>query len=252
MSKLPLLGIICNRRDHDGGSGQSVNHTYLDAVATWMNVQPLLIPAHRAFADTQSAANLLSALDGLLVTGNRTNVHPACYGGKETDDHPPFDTKRDAVSLELITMALLKNMPILAICRGIQELNVACGGSLIAGLSAREDKLDHRTIEDENPDTVYHARHSISFVQDGWWHKRTARMQAQVNSLHNQAIDRLGAGLVADAHAEDGTIEAVLKPDHPFCVGVQWHPEYQTGENHLSKPLFEAFDAAVQQADVQF
>ena len=73
-------------------------------------------------------------------------------------------------------------------------------------------------------------------------------MQAQVNSLHNQAIDRLAGELVADAHAEDGTIEAVYKPDHSFCVGVQWHPEYQTGENHLSEPLFGAFNAAIWQA----
>ena len=81
MSKLPLLGVICNRRAHDGGTGQSVNHTYLDAIAAWMNVQPLLIPANRTFTDAQAANNLLSAVDGLLVTGNRSNVHPKNYGG---------------------------------------------------------------------------------------------------------------------------------------------------------------------------
>jgi putative glutamine amidotransferase len=251
MSKLPLLGVICNRRDHDGGTGQSVNHTYLDAIATWMNVQPVLIPAHRAFTDTQSAGNLLSALDGLLVTGNRSNVHPDNYGGTQTPEHPPFDTNRDAVSLELIELALTRNMPTLAICRGIQELNVVCGGSLTAGLSAQENRLDHRTLKADDHDSVYRARHMVTFVKDGWWHKLIARAQAQVNSLHNQAIDRLADGLVADAHAEDGTVEAVYKPDHSFCVGVQWHPEYQTGENHLSAPLFEAFNTALWQASAE-
>ena len=248
MSKLPVLGVICNRRDHDGGTGQSVNHTYLDAIAAWMNVQPILIPANRAFTDTQTADNLLSAMDGLLVTGNRSNVHPKNYGGIETPEHLPFDTDRDAVSLELIEHALNRNLPTLAICRGMQELNVACGGSLTAGLSGQENKLDHRTIEAEDHYTVYRARHAIIFVEGGWLHRLTDRMQAQVNSLHNQAIDRLAGGLVADALAEDGTIEAVYKPNHSFCVGVQWHPEYQTGENHLSEPLFGAFNAAIWQA----
>ena len=248
MSKLPLLGVICNRRAHDGGTGQSVNHTYLEAIATWMSVQPVLIPANRAFTDRQAAGNLLSAMDGLLITGNRSNVHPKNYGGTNTPEHQPFDTDRDAVSLVLIELALTRNMPTLAICRGLQELNVACGGSLTAGLSGQKNKLDHRTIEAEDHDAVYRARHGVTFVEDGWWHKLTDRTQARVNSLHNQAIDRLAQGLVADAHAEDGTIEAVYKPDNSFCVGVQWHPEYQTGENHLSEPLFRAFNEAVGQA----
>ncbi|MEC7209394.1 MAG: gamma-glutamyl-gamma-aminobutyrate hydrolase family protein [Pseudomonadota bacterium] len=248
MSKLPLLGVICNRRAHDGGTGQSVNHTYLDAISAWMNVQPILIPANRTFTDSQAADNLLSAIDGLLLTGNRSNVHPKNYEGTETPEHPPFDTARDAVSLELIKRALRRNMPTLAICRGLQELNVACGGSLTAGLSGQKNKLDHRTVEAEDQDAVYCARHGVTFVEDGWWHKLTDRTRAQVNSLHNQAIDRLAQGLVADAHAEDGTIEAVYKPDHSFCVGVQWHPEYQTGENHLSEPLFGAFNAAIWRA----
>tara|TARA_B100001057_G_scaffold143439_2_gene143132 strand:+ start:701 stop:1459 length:759 start_codon:yes stop_codon:yes gene_type:complete len=245
MNKPPLLGVICNRRGHDGGTGQSVNHTYLDAVATWMNVQPVLIPTHRPFTDTRSAGGLLSALDGLLVTGSRSNVHPNNYGGTQTPEHPPFDTNRDAVSLELIDFALNRDIPTLAICRGLQELNVACGGSLTAGLSSQENRLDHNPLEVDEHESVYRARHMVTFVEDGWWHKLVKRQQAQVNSLHNQAIDRLADGLIADAHTEDGTIEAVYKPDHNFCVGVQWHPEYQTGENLLSAPLFGAFNEAV-------
>ena len=248
MSKIPLLGVICNRRAHDGGTDQSVNHTYLDAIAAWMNVQPLLIPANHNFTDAQTANNLLSALDGLLVTGNRSNVHPKNYGGSVTHEHPPFDTDRDAVSLELIERALMLNIPTLAICRGLQELNVACGGSLTAGLNGQKNRLDHRTIEADDHDAVYRARHGVTFVKDGWWHKLTDRTQARVNSLHNQAIDKLAQCLVADAHAEDGTIEAVYKPDQSFCVGVQWHPEYQTGENYLSEPLFGAFNAAIWRA----
>ena len=99
---------------------------------------------------------------------------------------------------------------------GVAKLNVACGRSLTAGLSGQKNKLDHRTIEAEDHDAVYRARHGVTFVEDGWWHKLTDRTQAQVNSLHNQAIDRLAQGLVADAHAEDGTIEGVYKPDQGF------------------------------------
>mgnify|MGYP001169731558 FL=1 len=248
MAKTPLLAIICNRREHAGGTGQSVNHTYLDAVARWMKVQPLLIPANRAFADVQSSADLLSSFDGLLVTGNRTNVHPDAYGGTQTPAHLPFDQSRDAVSFDIINTALANDMPVLAICRGMQELNVACGGTLSAGLSDNADKLDHRAPEVDDQTSVYRARHAVNFTEHGWWHELTGRTHAHVNSLHDQAINLLADGLVADAHAEDGTIEAVIKPDHPFCVGVQWHPEYQTGENHLSAPLFETFNAAIWKA----
>ncbi len=250
-----ILGIICNRKSHEIDTLQSVNHTYLSAVERYMNVQPLLIPATTDAAHRLDAELVISRIDGLLITGNRSNVHPSHYEMAETPAHAPFDRQRDAASMALIQAALKHNLPMLAICRGAQELNVVCGGSLVPEVHKLAGRFDHRTPAlptnaDDNSaaNTIYAARHQVNFPENGYFHKLLGTQSAQSNSLHRQAIDRLGDGLCIEATAEDGTIEAISHIGSHYCVGVQWHPEMQTGENIISAALFGDFDHAIKTA----
>jgi putative glutamine amidotransferase len=247
-----ILGILCNRKSHEIDTLQSVNHTYLRAIEAYMDVQPLLIPASVGPDAEIHAELILDRIDGLLIPGNRSNLHPSLYGGRETPAHGPFDRQRDAAALALITGAIAKNLPILAICRGLQELNVVCGGSLNAELHVMDDKLDHRTPqipegydETQAAETIYAASHRVRFPANGYFQQLLQVETAQTNSLHRQGIDRLGAELCVEAVAEDGTIEAVRHVASDYCFGVQWHPEMQSGENKISAPLFRDFNRAM-------
>lgn len=239
-----LLGITCNEKSHEIDTLQAVNHMYLQAVADHMNVQPVLLPAAMPGSATDAAA-LLDRLDGLLVTGNRSNLHPSHYGVAPGPAYEPYDEARDAMALSLIKGALAEDVPVLAICRGYQELNVACGGSLVTDIHKQEGKLQHRTPRGDTHDIRFAARHKVLFAEDGYFHKLLGVTEAMTNSLHWQAVDRLGDGLTAEARAEDGVIEAIRHNAARYCVGVQWHPEYQHGENIISAPLFADFEAAM-------
>ena len=253
LESLPLiLGIICNRKSHEIDTLQSVNHTYLRAVEAYMDVQPLLIPASTSPESEINAELILSRIDGLLITGNRSNLHPSLYGANETSAHGPFDRQRDAAALALIAGAIAQNLPLLAVCRGVQELNVVCGGTLNAEINEIDTKLDHRTppIPDgfndvEAAQHIYAARHKVSFPATGYFHQLLGVETAQINSLHRQGIDQLGEQLRVEAVAEDGTIEAVSHRGCDYCHGVQWHPEMQSGDNIISEPLFRDFERAI-------
>ena len=243
-----LLGIICNTKDDDIGRLQAVNHMYLTAVATHMNVQPVLIPANM----DDSAPDielLLDRLDGVLLTGNRSNIHPSHYGVAADAAYEPYDQARDAAALALAKAALERDMPLLAICRGYQELNVACGGSLMTDIHLQDGRLPHLTPDSEDNNVRFAARHEVNFIEGGYFHKLLGTQSAMTNSLHWQAIDQLGDGLLVEAHAPDGIIEAVRHETARFCIGVQWHPEFQYGENIISAKLFADFERAMRDAN---
>jgi putative glutamine amidotransferase len=247
-----IIGITCNRKEHEIDTLQSVNHTYLRAVEAHMQAQPLLIPASTDGGKAINAELILDRIDGLLVTGNRSNIHPSLYETHETDAHGPFDTQRDDMSFALIRGALARNMPILAICRGLQELNVVCGGTLVNEVHTIDGRLSHKTPKitpgSDNQaaaEQIYAARHDIVLSEGGYLAGLLGTGTARVNSLHRQAIDQLGDGLRVDAVAEDGTIEAVCHSASDYCIGVQWHPEMQPDENIISQPLFADFDRAI-------
>ncbi len=244
----PILGIICNIRQHETGIGHTVNTPYLEAVQRYMSARTILIPNLLTDAPSQSFEPILSLVDGILLTGGRSNLDPRLYGVEPTPDHEPLDPIRDQTSFALIDYALAHKVPLLAICRGMQELNVFLGGSLIAAAHEQPDCLDHRMPEIDCFDTRHAARHDIALSEDGLLARMAPTTQLRVNSLHRQAIDDLGTGLRVEARAPDGLIEAVSVIDHPFALGVQWHPEHQTGENQISQPLFEAFDWAMKAA----
>lgn len=239
-----LLGIICNRKKHLVDELQSVTHMYLEGVAEYMNVQPILIPSPMPNG-TFDAAPILERVDGVLLPGSTSNVHPTRYGMEETDAHKPFDLARDEASLQTITQAIKRDIPLLAICRGFQELNVACGGSLNPTVHEVEGRLDHRMPESDEKDVKFGVQHSVDFTANGYLHNLLGVENAKVNSLHWQAVERLGDNLDVTATAEDGTIEGISHKEASYCVGVQWHPEYQAGENIISKPLFADFERAM-------
>ncbi|MBT7279305.1 MAG: gamma-glutamyl-gamma-aminobutyrate hydrolase family protein [Rhodobiaceae bacterium] len=246
-----LLGIICNEKTQDLDTLQAVNHLYLRAVAEHMDVQPVLIPAAMAQKNAPTpkfnADRLLDRLDGLLITGNRSNIHPSHYGAPATPAHEPFDRNRDAVAFALIQGALDRDLPLLTVCRGMQELNIVCGGSLATDIHTQPGKLDHRTPKGDSLKQRYVARHRAQFLDNGYFHNLLGVAQAQTNSLHWQAIDQLGDDLIVEAQADDGTIEAVRHSQASHCIGVQWHPEYQTGENIISAKLFGDLGRAMQE-----
>ena len=185
---------------------------------------------------------VLDRLDGLLVPGSPSNVHPSLYGGGESRTPDLHDPDRDATSLPLIRAALARGMPLLAICRGIQELNVALGGTLHQTVHELPGRLDHRG----GPGTMaerYRPKHPVAL--SGTLARLLGGREITVNSLHGQAIDRPAPGLAIEAEAPDGTIEAVrVAGARGFALGVQWHPEWGYGENPASLALFRAFGDA--------
>ena len=238
-----LLGIICNEKTHEIDTLQAVNQLYLNAVKQHMNVQPVLIPIDGSLqADT-----LLARLDGLLITGNRTNVHPSHYGVANSPEYEPYDANRDATAFSLIEAALARNLPLLAICRGFQELNVVLGGSLMTDVHKMDGRLSHRTPKGDTHDIRFKGRHQVQFAKKGYFHTLLDTQTATINSLHWQAVDRLADDLVLDATAEDGIVEAATHKTASYCVGVQWHPEYQAGENEISAKLFGDFQRAMRE-----
>jgi putative glutamine amidotransferase len=185
---------------------------------------------------------LLDDLAGLLVPGSPSNVHPIHYEGGDSETPDFHDMERDHTTLPLIRAAIAAGIPVLAICRGIQELNVALGGSLFQRVHVRPGMSDHRGGPGPH-DTRYGPKHPIAVT--GSLARIVGSDTIQVNSLHGQAIDRLGKGLVVEALAPDGTIEAVAMPSAPgWVLGVQWHPEWAFASNPHSVAIFAAFGDA--------
>jgi putative glutamine amidotransferase len=186
---------------------------------------------------------ILDRIDGLLIPGSGSNVHPSNYGCPESLTPDRHDPARDSTSLPLIRAAVARGMPVLAICRGIQELNVALGGTLLQNVHDIEGRHDHRAKGEGSVEKAYGPKHVVTVT--GALARIVGADAIMVNSLHTQAIDRLGQGLVVDALAEDGTIEAVSAPGAPgFVLGLQWHPEWKWAENPASAAIFQAFGDA--------
>jgi putative glutamine amidotransferase len=186
----------------------------------------------------------VARLDGILLPGARTHIEPHHYGGERVLPDAPHDPRRDGMALPLLRAAVRADVPVLAICRGIQELNVALGGSLHQRLHETPGRLDHRSPKGAIEVRYAHAAHPVSFMPGGYFAQLGGVDTLVVNSLHHQGIDRLAPGLVVEATAPDGQIEAVRLAQARFVVGVQWHPEYRHAEEPFSRVLFAAFGDA--------
>jgi putative glutamine amidotransferase len=211
---------------------------YAEALIGGSNALPVMIPP---MGEVQLA--LLDRIDGLLIPGSPSNVHPSHYGTDESLTPDSHDPARDATTLPLIRAAIARGLPVLAICRGIQELNVALGGTLLQNIHDLPGRRDHRGKGEGSIERAYGPKHTVSVT--GALARIVGAGTIMVNSLHGQAIDRPGDGLVVEALAEDGTIEAVSAPTAPgFVLGLQWHPEWRYAEHPASVAIFRAFGEA--------
>jgi putative glutamine amidotransferase len=242
MATRPLIGIPACIKEADGLPFHAAGEKYVTAVAHAAGGLPWIVPALGDFYDMP---DLVSRMDGLLVTGSRSNVEPHHYGRMLERAESPHDPARDSTTLPLIREALAQGLPFFAICRGLQELNVALGGTLHQQVHLVDGKLDHRMPRDVSYEEAYGPRHVVAIRRGGMLHRLLNVEEIQVNSLHWQAIDRLAEGLAVEATAPDGVIEAISVPGaRGFVLGVQWHPEFRATENPVSMALFQAFAEA--------
>jgi len=245
MSRLPLIGIPADRRLVGKHYFHMVGEKYIEAVAAGAGAIPVLVPALGPELDLSS---LLSACDGLLLTGSASNVEPHHYGGPASSPGTLHDPNRDATTLPLIPRAVAAGLPVLAICRGFQEMNVAYGGTLHQRLHEVPGHLDHRDDESLPLEAQYGPAHEVLLEPGGLLRKIAGAERLQVNSLHWQGVRELGGDLRVEARAPDGVIEAFRVADSPgFALGLQWHPEWQFAKNPFSRALFAAFGAASRQ-----
>ncbi len=240
--KRPIVGIPADTKQLGDHPYNLVGSKYIDAISDVANCTPLLIPAIGSRLDITST---LSVIDGLFLTGAVSNVEPSRYGKSPINNEMLLDKNRDATTFPLIRAALEANIPLLGVCRGFQELNVAMGGTLFQAVHEQDNMMDHR----EKPGSVdvqYGPAHTVKITNNG----RLAQLFAQtdeitVNSVHGQGIDQLGNHLIVEATAPDGLIEAISVSDaSTFALAVQWHPEWKAIENQQSIALFEAFGLA--------
>jgi putative glutamine amidotransferase len=245
MSSRPLIGIPCCTAIANNRATHWVAEKYVVAVNDAANAVPMLLPA---IADRCGIDDIVSRIDGLFLTGSRSNIEPARYGGApdpaEPDEDDPRDVKRDALTLPLIRAAVSADVPILAICRGCQELNVALGGTLYPKVHELEGRIDHRSRHIPVERRYEYIAHPVRLSPDGALARLAGKSEMVVNSLHWQGIDRLGMELEVEAVAPDGLIEAVRHRRADFIVGIQWHPEYRVMEDPFSGALFAAWGEA--------
>lgn len=196
---------------------------------------PFIIPSIISVEETETLVDLF---DGILLSGG-LDVQPSLYG-----DRPGFTTKvgpfRDEFEIELVRRAIEKKKPLFAICRGIQVLNVALGGTLIQEVQ-KVSSLKHTWHSGEVEVPWWMPTHDVEIEENSILYKIFKTRTLKVNSFHHQAVKNLGEGLIATAFASDGIIEAIEHTKHPFCVGVQWHPEGMVDVHKEQLKLFEAF-----------
>lgn len=242
MQKKPIVLIPADVKQIGEHPFHAVGQKYLMAVAEAAGALPLLVPA---ISDYINLDELLAVADGVLLTGSPSNVHPSHFGQEVHNPALPLDAARDALTLKLIKATIQAGKPLLAICRGFQELNVAFGGSLHQAVQEVAGMQDHREEKHLSLDEQYAVSHLVKLKPGGKLAGILGVSELMVNSLHGQGIDRLADWLEADAYAEDGLVEAVTVRDaKAFALGVQWHPEWKVMDNPHYLAIFKAFGTA--------
>lgn len=247
--KRPLVLLPSCSRELGAHSYQVVREPYLDALRH-VGCIPLVVPAGSA----SEWADLLDIAAGVLLTGSPSNVHPAHYGEPLNDASLPLDGRRDAATLSLIPALLEQGIPLLAICRGLQEVNTALGGSLHQSVHSQAGLADHRASDADGAAAMFAESHPVSLSQGGLLRNILGREEIRVNSVHGQGVKRLAPGLRVEAVAPDGLIEAFRSSGGAgFNLCVQWHPEWQSDSQPYSRAVFKAFAHAceVYQAERQ-
>src|ERR1700680_4587954 len=250
MRRRPVVGVIGNAyRIESRFATQMVGERNLRAVADVAGALPLMFAAPPAITDIGA---LLDTVDGVVLTGARANVHPTRFGTEPNPRHEPYDIHRDDLALALSEACVARGIPLFGICRGLQEMNVAFGGSLHPEIRELPGRMNHRMPRPEgggnHSDTpvVFADRHDVRLVPGGVFAQLLGCETIRVNSLHGQGILEPGNRVVVEGVAEDGTIEAIRIADAPsFALGVQWHAEYDPQHNPINRALFQAFGEAL-------
>jgi putative glutamine amidotransferase len=242
MSLQPIIGVsACTKQ-----IGHNIYHTagdkYLQAITQVAGGMPLIIPA---LGEQLDHAYLLQQLDGLVFTGSPSNVEPQHYAGAASEPGTAHDPARDSTTLPLIKAAITAGIPVLGICRGFQEMNVAFGGALHQQVHEVDGLMDHREPADLPAEQQYGLRHALHVQPGGLLAGIGLPAEIQVNSIHGQGVQRLAPGLRIEALAPDGLIEAFsVEGAKSFALGVQWHPEWQVRSNPNYLAIFQAFGEA--------
>ena len=243
--RTPIVGIPCDHRMVGKHPFHMVGEKYITAVRDGSGAVPMLIPV---LSPPVASADLIASVDGFLFTGSPSNVAPKHYAGPAPREGVMQDERRDDTTLPLLKAAIAAGKPVLCVCRGFQELNVAFGGTLHQHVQEVPGRSDHREDKDADLEQQYAPVHSISIAPGCLLADIVGAGVFQVNSLHSQGIDRLASSLNADAAAPDGQIEAVSMPSaKAFVLGVQWHPEWRWAENELSRAIFSSFGEALRE-----
>jgi putative glutamine amidotransferase len=248
--KRPVVGVIGNAQLVENRfPSQRVGQQNLRAVVEVAGALPLMFAGTPKLTDID---DLLATVDGVLLTGARANVHPTRFKTEPHAGHEPYDEDRDALALPLAEACVARGVPLLGICRGFQEMNVAFGGSLHHEIRELPGRMNHRMPRLDNgeihPDhaVVFGDRHEVRLVPGGAFARILGCETIRVNSLHGQGILEPGKRVVVEGIAEDGTIEAIRIADAPgFALGVQWHAEYDPQTNPINRALFQAFGEAI-------
>jgi putative glutamine amidotransferase len=242
-TKRPLIGVISDRRMLGHHPFHVVGEKYLAAVLHGAGGFPVSLPV---LGEDFDVLEVLDRLGGLLLTGSPSNVEPRQYQGAPSKPGTLHDPERDVVALALIPAAVKAGLPLMAICRGFQEMNVAFGGTLHQAVHELPGFARHREDPGQPVEDQYAPSHEVRFTPGGVLERISGRRSAMVNSVHSQGVDQLAEALTVEAVAPDGLVEAFTVRDAPgFTLAVQWHPEWKVRENELSMAMFQAFgDAA--------
>jgi putative glutamine amidotransferase len=237
-SSLPRIGITL---DHETTPHYSkypwyaLRENYCGSIAEAGGL-PLPLPYHSILA-----GEYLSLIDGLVVTGGNFDVSPEYYGQKTLSDTVSVKNARTAFEYAMVEGALARKIPILGICGGQQLLNVVLGGTLVQHIP---DSFPDSPLQHEQPNPRHEVGHSVSITSHTQLHRIITAQHIMVNSAHHQAVDKVADGVVVNATASDGVIEGIEYPAHPFCIGVQWHPEFFITD--ADRALYHAFIGACQ------
>jgi putative glutamine amidotransferase len=238
----PLIGISADTRPYGDETAQLVIERYMEAVIRHADVDAVLVPARPDLIDAKAVA---ARLDGLLLTGSPSNVAPARYGDASAGDGP-FDPGRDEMTARLMDAMIDRARPVLGICRGFQEVNVAFGGTLARDLGSEGRPLNHHAPHGVPLAEMFGHAHDVILTPGGVLSRAFDRERLRVNSVHFQGVDRLGEGLSVEAFAPDGVVEAVsARPNGAPVLAVQWHPEWQTDKDAASQGVFHIFSRAL-------
>ncbi len=242
MNRRPIIGVPADRRILDPHPFHVVGEKYLQALIDGADALPVIIPA---LADHLEADEILKGVDGVLLTGSPSNVEPHHYAGEPSEPGTLHDSHRDAMTLPLARRALDTGVPLLAVCRGFQELNVVLGGTLHQKVHEVPGYHSHRENPDDPLDVQYGPSHDVNLVEGGLLHGLAGESRVSVNSLHSQGVAKLADGVSIEAVADDGLIEAFnVDTAQGFALAIQWHPEWKMAQDDFSTAIFRTFGNA--------